>query len=183
MSRRDDPLDGEFVNMQYFTPELVLNLNSSDGDVVDEAMARWEKAVDSYQKHLRKLRNEMPEELQPITHLSLHDWKLVKLWHGPGRRGGSVMLVLQNGEDMFVLSYRLSDKLRRSNAPEGWSSEAGHVEWLYDEVDFDTENQKSYIHRVLFSDGTILALPFSQCSVLPVHSGRAVSPSELMQIA
>src|SRR5438105_934938 len=79
MSHRDERRRSSngLGSMRYFTPELVLQLNSSDSDIVDDASERWEDAILSYQSHLRKLRREMPERLQPLTQLSLHDWSVV----------------------------------------------------------------------------------------------------------
>ena len=179
MSHQGDPRNSEFVSMRYFTPQLVLSLNSSDSNIADGAVEHWEEAILAYRKHLRKLRAEMPVELQQITKLSLHDWNVV----GSDRKGGTVVLVLKKDADIVVLGYLLSKKMRIIDAPDGWSFATEPLDWLYDEVDFDTENHKSFVHRVLFSDGTTLVIPFSQCTVTPVHLRKAVSHSDLMQIA
>ncbi|HZL36446.1 MAG TPA: hypothetical protein VFC78_14095 [Tepidisphaeraceae bacterium] len=172
--------------MRYFTPELVSSLNSSDSDTVDEAMVRWESALSSYQKHLQKIHRDMPPQLQPLTNLSLHDWQVLKISDGKDRanpRGATMVIALGNIGEVMFLSYSLRQKPRRIDSPQGWPLAKNRVDWLYDEVDFDRDDQKSFVHRILFSDGTTLVIPFSKCSVTPVNYRRAMSHSDLMQIA
>ncbi len=185
MSRRDDLLSKNLGNMRYFTPELVLKLNSSDSETVDEATERWEDAILSYQKHIRKLSREMPLDFRPITKLSLHDWNLVAVCKdGAGAKGGPVLLAVEDNGNLIFLWYLLSQKVSRIDSPEGWPFTADSIEWLYDEVDFNNkEGQKSFVHRILFSDGSTLVVPFSKCSVTQVKPDRAMSHSDLMQIA
>lgn len=73
--------------------------------------------------------------------------------------------------------------MRRVDSPEGWPFTADSIEWLYDEVDFNKEDQKSFVHRILFSDGSTLVVPFSKRSVTQAKPVRPMSHSDLMQIA
>ncbi|APW61177.1 hypothetical protein [Paludisphaera borealis] len=41
-----------------------------------------------------------------------------------------------------------------------WPLSKQRAHWLYDEVDVDSESQGALLHRVLFSDGIILEIPF-----------------------
>jgi hypothetical protein len=95
--------------MHYFTPELLLKLNSSDSRTVDQATECWEEAIRSYQKHLRKFRREMPTELQPLTELSLHDWHLVKI--APVKEGRNLFIAITDGGNLIFLWYLLTRKL------------------------------------------------------------------------
>ena len=186
MSHRDGMRSRGFGNMRYFTPDLVRKLNAPNGETVDEVAERWEEAIQSYQKHLQRLRREMPSALQPVTNLSLHDWNVITITvdkHGAGRKAGSVLVALKDNGNLIFLRYSLTQKLRRIDSPEGWPFKHDAVDWLYDEVDADKRDEKSFVHRILFSDGTTLVIPFATCIVTRVKADRSISHSDLMQIA
>jgi hypothetical protein len=97
----------ELGNMQYSTPELIEQLNSSDTEAVDDAMKKWEKAIVSYKASLQKIRREMPSHSRPIAELSLHDWDLIEIAShadtaGPG--GGVALIVLKHNKSFVFLS-------------------------------------------------------------------------------
>ena len=101
--------------MRYFTPKLVLQLNSSDSETVDEAMEQWEKAIVAYRKRLEK----MPLQSLPIANLSLHDWNLVNIAVA-AQKGATVVIALRDNENLVFLVYLLTQKLRRIDSPEDW---------------------------------------------------------------
>ena len=178
----------ELGNMQYFTPELFLKLNSSDSETVDEAMEQWERAIASYRKRLQKIRSEMPSQSRSIAELSVHDWNLLKVVPNPNTAdldgaAPAAFIVLKHNKNFVVLWYLLSENLRVIDAPKDWSVSRKRVHWLYDELDANGDDRESFIHRILCSDGTTLLVPFSSCRVLQVQSDHAMSHSDLMQIA
>lgn len=187
MSQPDD-LRNELGSMRYFTPELFLQLNSSDSDTVNDAMEQWEKAIVAYKKRLRKIQREMPSQSRPVADLSLHDWNLVKIvtnpdTTGPGGVVTSASIVLKHNKCFVILWYFLRKKLQLIDAPKEWSLSKRRVHWLYDELDATGSGQGSLVHRILLSDGTTLLVPFSDCRVLQVNASTEMSHSDLMQIA
>lgn len=180
MSQPDDPRSE--LGMRYFTPELVLELNSPDSDAVDDAMERWEKAVRAYRKSVEKIQRQMPLHSRAIADLPLHDWNLVRVVQDAAGPVLSATIVLRHNDNLVILDYALTGKLQRIDSPRGWSLSKRRVHWLYDELD-KVNDQGSFIHRVLFSDGTTLLVPFSTCRAMRVESNHAMSHSELMQIA
>jgi hypothetical protein len=87
--------------MQYFTPELLLQLNSTDEAVVDRAMKGWKKAVTEYKKAVREVGRQLPVQSRRVLELSLHDWKLVTI--KPGRSGPARQ---RPGTLIMALEYR-----------------------------------------------------------------------------
>ena len=188
MNQLDDQPRNEFGRMRFFTPELLMRLNSKDGEVVDRAMQTWEEAIVAYNQSLPHVLSELPPQSRAIATLSLHDWKLVMIKSPsgatPGLRHHSMFLALEFRNDLAVISYALTDKLRRIDSPEDWSL-AGNksVYWLYDELDLNGVSPGTFVHSILFSDGTTLVIPFSALEVAQIKPEHSVSHSDLMQIA
>jgi hypothetical protein len=60
---------------------------------------------------------------------------------------------------------RTNGPVRQSSPPEGWVSSSPH-QWLYDEVDEDPNSASgAFVHRILFSDGRVLEIPFRSVKV------------------
>src|SRR5690242_17886423 len=142
--------------MRYFTPELYLQLQSSDDSVVDKAMEMWDAATAAYGSDLTKIRGEMPPQARHITELCLHDWDLVDVIDGSDEKPGTLATIMLKHEKRFtILCYWLSGKVQRIDPPGEWFL-TNNVQWLYDEVDLLDETRRTFIHRILFSDGTTL---------------------------
>lgn len=172
--------------MRYFTPQLVLRLNSSDSETVDEAMDQWENAIRAYRKQLEKVQVKLPLQSRRIAGLSLHDWNLVAcstIKTSVGLKGAIGVVLLANEQDLVTFLYSLRRKPSLIHAPEGWSLPTDSIHWLYDEVDFDEEDQEFFVHRILLSDGTTLVIPFSGCNIVESRADHVMSHSELVQIA
>jgi hypothetical protein len=174
--------------MRYFTPELCLQLNSKDGKAVDRAMAQWEKATAAYKKSLQRVLHELSAQSRRIADLSLHDWKLVMIKSGSDDKanagGDSMLFLLEFRKHLALLSYTLTGRLRRIEAPENWHLAGNeNVYWLYEELDFSESLPRSFVHRILFSDGTTLLVPFSSVEVTQIKPEHSVSHSDLKRIA
>jgi hypothetical protein len=50
--------------------------------------------------------------------------------------------------------------VRAGPAPEGWRFSKLQEQWLYDEVDMPKDPRGPFIHRILFSTGVTLEIPF-----------------------
>ena len=64
------------------------------------------------------------------------------------------------GEEVVSLIYSLSDHTITRDAPEGWRFSNLQEQWLYDEVDMMDDRRGPFIHRILFSTGITLEIPF-----------------------
>jgi hypothetical protein len=174
--------------MQYFTPKLVLRLNSPDSKTVEEAMEQWEKITAIYKKKLQKVQRQLPIHSRQIAELSFHDWNVLGVWSNPDaeKSHGSISpayIVLSRNDEFVILGYLLIGKLQRGDAPREWSLSKQQVHWLYDELDMSEKGPASFIHRILFSDGTTLLIPFSNCQVMPLKLSHVMSRSDLMRVA
>jgi len=174
----------ECGKMRYFTPELYLQLQSADDSVVDKAMEQWDAASASYRNDLERLRREMPPQIRPITELRLHDWNLVDAFDGSNEdRGMPATIVLKDANRFTILCYWVSGKVQRIDPPPHRVWYKDKIQWLYDEIDLMDEVNRTFVHRILFSDGTTLLIPFSDCRVLKAKSDHTMSHADLVQIA
>ena len=157
--------------MQFFTPELYLRYNSADEPVADKAHEDWESAVASYRKHLDRIRGQMPEEVKKLAGSCFHD--AILLAFDPRRTvlekakngslpSGDTLAILSSEQESGVVSlyYVLGAPIRAAAAPADWPFSAERVHWLYDEIDVDAQSA-GFVHRILFSDGRTLEIPFA----------------------
>jgi hypothetical protein len=68
-----------------------------------------------------------------------------------------VSLKLENR--IHVVVYLLWDRVRKNLVP-NWPFSKRRREWLYDEIDIAPNNRDGFVHRILFSDGEVLEVPF-----------------------
>ncbi len=60
--------------MKYFTPELYVQGNSDDDDVVDFVEKEWERRNNRYRRHYKKIQSQLPETLRKFhDEQCLHD--------------------------------------------------------------------------------------------------------------
>ncbi len=160
--------------MRFFTPELYIKFNSSDEDVADLANEAWEKALQDYQHHLDTNRDLMPSQVRKLSELCLHDAEVLgfnqelqsaffspdPFW--PASLWSAVaILSLKQDKTIWSLIYVLWDGVREYPIKEEWPFDKSRKHWLYDEVDLAADHRGSFLHRILFSDGSIIEIPFA----------------------
>lgn len=158
--------------MKFFTPELLGRFNSTDDAVADRADDEWEAAVKAYHQHLDHLCDRMPDAVRKLSRLCLHDAEVLEEREHPnplfpcGLLYDTITLILKQGDETLQFSYELGGSVRSypSGEEEGFSTAGARRIWLYDELDISPEpsngHPTNFLHRVLFSDGTILEIPF-----------------------
>jgi hypothetical protein len=165
--------------VNYFTSERLVKLQdrSNERNFL-AALDDWERALDEYRRRLRRLRGELPNDLQLLLDTrSLHDSRVLDMWWG-GRTQFTITLQ-QDSETarLVVLTYSLTEPPHVSEdvLPESVRSEP--VAWLYDELDVPSrKNRRAFIHRILLSDGREVHLHFRNVtvkrplSVVPAHT-------------
>jgi hypothetical protein len=154
--------------MRFFTPELFVELNSDNDDVIDRAERKWEVARTQYQNYLKSIEKKLPNSLlQFCKEMHLHDSR-VKYEPNPvwtichtdntGQHTGAVLAVTYKATE-FVLSYLdLVEPTRVHRPVDSPVFHSQHVLWLYDEVSQVKKNV--YSHDILFSDGNVLTVRF-----------------------
>jgi hypothetical protein len=150
--------------MRFFTPSLFRRLNSSRPDGVDKAQQEWELGIQQYRAQLAILRRRMTAPVKALSKLVLHDWDVVTV--GPGIGSGQQVISLRRGAETIVLLYQLWERPRVSQPSAGFPFSAEHKHWLYDEVDGKPGSPGQYIHRILFSDGSVMVIPFTDCAII-----------------
>jgi hypothetical protein len=164
--------------MKYFTPELYQQFNSLDVDAAERADDAWDRAEDAYKLRLASIREHMPSQAVALSELCLHDALVVsreeqvqpageyRFSDGPNPfplpfLWTAVAIVsVTVGEEVISLIYSLSDHITKSVGPEGWRFSMLQEQWLYDEVDMIDDCKGPFVHRILFSTGVTLEIPF-----------------------
>jgi hypothetical protein len=159
--------------MRFFTPELYVQFNSSDDEVADRANERWEKALEEYKRHLESIQTAMPSQVKEVSALCLHDAEVLGFqqehhahrpahWPFPQPPIWSAVAIVTLKQDLIIRSliYLLWDTVREHPAGPDWQFSKLCKNWLYDEVDVSADGQGAFLHRILFSDGTIVEIPF-----------------------
>ena len=180
--------------MRFFTPELYLQSNSEDDEVADRADEAWEKALKDYQSHLDSIRDRMPPEVRKVAELCLHDAEVlgfeqktqlfVPFPKQPGPIGCPVaILFLKQDRTIESLIYMLADPVRQYPAKKGWPFSKSRKHWLYDEVDMAADHPGVFLHRILFSDGCVVGIPFLSAIISSVLLPEADDSSLKKRIA
>ena len=162
------------TGMRYFTPDLYVRFNSSNEEEANRADEAWEEALQEYQRHLKSIWDKLPSQVRKLTELCLHDAELLACRleieplppfavepYFPGAPWSAVALLsLKSGERITTLIYGLWDRLREIPPDADWPFSKDRKHWLYDEVDGDVNRRGIFVHRALFSDGSVLEIPF-----------------------
>ena len=178
--------------MKFFTPELYMRFNSSDDDIADEATREWDRAIENYLRHLQSL--PLTEHVKELSEQCFHDALcLDKTTHPgrsfpaahPSRKGNNseerdrtwitpqiTSLLLQAADEMIQLLYSAAyDPVIVDHSPE-WKAWEVTNRWLYDEIDVAEDEPRLFIHRILWSNGTVLTIPFWDVSLVRVPLDR-----------
>ena len=164
--------------MKYFTAELYQQFNSFDVVEAERADEAWDRAETAYKERLAQIREQMPSQVVKLSELCLHDALVVARIEQAEPAGGfgasngthllppafvwtAVAIVsVTLGEEVISLIYALSDHITTREVPEGWRFSKLQEQWLYDEVDLMNDHRGPFVHRILFSTGISLEIPF-----------------------
>jgi len=159
--------------MRFFTPELYLEFNSQDDAVADQANEAWEGALTAYREHLAAIHNCLPHQVRKLSELCLHDAELLgselrteavnatPTSPCPEVAGNSIaVLSLNQNETITSLIYSLARDTDAFPPPESWPFSGSRKHWLYDEIDLVGDQPDAFVHRILWSDGSVLRVSF-----------------------
>jgi hypothetical protein len=157
--------------MKYFTPELYQQFNSFDVEEAERADEAWDRAENAYKERLTSIQEHMPSPVVKLSELCLHDaLVLARVVQAQPDGPYSVpvpylwtavaIISVAIGEEAVSLIYSLSDHTTTRDAPDGWRFSEHQEQWLYDEVDLTNDGKGPFIHRILFSSGVTLEIPF-----------------------
>lgn len=158
--------------MRFFTPELYMQFNSPDDSVADEAQQTWDEATERYKRHIDAIREKLPAHVRKLTEICLHDAEVLgfeelrePVWPEPF---GMAALSLKQESCIWSLFYFLRDRIQKNPPIDEWLFSKSREHWLYDEVDVSGDHDDVFLHRILFSDGTAMEIPFALAIVHPV---------------
>lgn len=153
--------------MKFFTADLYIRYNSPDDDIADQAEAEWEREVEEYNKHLTTL--PLRENIKKLSTRCFHDALLLDQSTYavyPALTRYSITphtnILLQDAQDITLLSYVSADVFILDPDPK-WNQESrpsGVKLWLYDEIDLSEDEPGKFMHRILWSDGTVFTIRF-----------------------
>ncbi|MBW3541502.1 MAG: hypothetical protein KY476_14640 [Planctomycetes bacterium] len=75
------------------------------------------------------------------------------------------IMSLKKDRTVCSLIYVLWDHVREYPAKEDWPFSESPTRWMYDELDLAADHQGAFLHRILFSDGGIVEIPFSSALI------------------
>lgn len=141
--------------MQFFTKEWATGLLSDDA---------WQTVRVQYTTHIEKLLPQFPVSLVELaTQVSLHDGLIQQITIDTKHR--YLDMLFRCGDQQvgyFDLKLLYTGVLTDSLDLDALSSVASNqsVECLFDEIDL--ESKQIYVHRLLFSSGSEIAIRFAQ---------------------
>ena len=151
--------------MRFFTRELYRQFNSSDEAEADRADTAWEAAIKGCRENLGTIRERLPSGALQLSELCLHDAEILALSVGaePAARSGPAIVVLSvsSGSQVTDLVYLGAEHVRQLPADPNWPFSAERKHWLYDEIDLARAPAGGFVHRILFSDGSVAEIPFT----------------------
>jgi hypothetical protein len=164
--------------MKHGTAELYQQFNAFDVDEAERADEAWDRAEVAYKERLARIREHMPSQVVRLSELCLHDALVVSrveqsepagefdVFNGthpfpfPFVWTAVAIISVTLGEEVTSLIYALSDHTTTREAPELWRFSKLQEQWLYDEVDLMNDHRGPFVHRILFSTGITLEIPF-----------------------
>jgi hypothetical protein len=166
--------------MKYFTPELYQQFNSFDVAEAERADEAWDQAEAAYKERLASIRELLTSAVIKLSELCLHDALVVSRPPAEAQPAGpsyyfdktnplpppflwtAVQIVsVQLGEEIISLIYGITDEPVPGQVPAGWRFSPQQEQWLYDEVDILNDRKGPFVHRILFSTGITLEIPFA----------------------
>ena len=154
--------------MNYFTPELYRRYNSPDDAEADRADEDWEQALRAYQSRLASLSLVMNERLKELAeNVCLHDAEVLSMQEDVPVRTLPTLpplpfatVSLRQDSQIIHLVYVVWGDVVETSPPEDWPFSTLRTHWLYDEIDLERRDANLYWHRILLSDGRVVAIPF-----------------------
>lgn len=142
--------------MEYFTPELLLELSKGGDDDL------WEDAIQRYRKHIDTFKDTLSVNLRELVECCYHDAKWLGVTAG---RGGVYILTIEHQNEIVNLLYMFArqDGGPILTFPKDHDPDA-EVLWRYDEV--NQIDSKVFSHEILLSDGAIFRIEFTNFYLL-----------------
>jgi hypothetical protein len=162
--------------MKFFVPELYLRYISQQENISKIARDEWKSTTISYKRHLQENSKYLNEKIRDfVENICLHHAELLSIQENAPSRSAhasflpiSVAVIsLRSDLQMTNLIYFLWSEIRQSRPNLVWPDSNDRTRWLYDE--FDVEKHPSYLpmywHRILWSNGSVCNIPFSDLIV------------------
>ena len=157
--------------MKYFTPELYVQGNSDDDDVVDHVEQEWERRNNSYDRHYKKIQSQLPEALRKFhDEQCLHDAD----WNGISRVPGctfpcnsqDIMIIACQENTLIpefihtfaILQYTITSPPVFERPVQSKHFDEVQPIWLYDEI--DVVSPGVFSHSILISSGLVVTIHF-----------------------
>ena len=172
--------------MKFFTPDLYMRYNSLDEKISAEADAEWEQAIENYQRHLHAM--PLTENVKKLSKQCFHDALFLDKTMHPVRFASQFVevttLLLRQSDRLIQLIYSGKEPVSIDHSPE-WNLWESAKRWLYDEIDIAENDPRMFLHRILWSDGNVLTIPFADVShvSVPLHHQNPSSDTGVSAIA
>lgn len=182
MKRRiENPCEAE---MRFFTPDLYLRYNSDEDSVADRAETEWETAIQEYKNYLNDFSDLMNPSVDFLARsFNPHDARILSIQeeniHPFDKQSivqprPAVIISLKSSDTTYNIIYFLWNTIVYSAKPAYWPLSNLDKHWLYDEIDVETKSPffPFFVHRILLSDGTVMAVPFFDVMIQSYKDSR-----------
>jgi len=158
--------------MKYFTPELYLQGQSLDDDVLDRTEEEWERRIKRYRRHYKKIEVRLPAALRRFhDEQCLHDAE----WCGLARLPVHVfpsdsqeVTIIARQENTLIPEFLHTLAILHYTAtaepvvekPRDSAFQEIHPIWLYDEI--DVVSPGVFSHSILVSNGLVVTIHFRE---------------------
>jgi hypothetical protein len=161
--------------MRFFTPDLLIRINSADRIEALHAHDEWECALENYRKHLKKIGRRLTPNARTIAKsVSLHDAQYLGLGKPRIPRLDHPIAVLatrKDGQD-WLLVYTLVSDPKIYDVKRRWPFSKKNAHWLYDEFDVDQHGNQH--HDALLSNGKSIVLIFRDVQLIKDQIGAGL---------
>jgi hypothetical protein len=159
--------------MKYFTPELLVQNNSSDEAVAEAAIVEWKRRNRNYLRRYKKIQSLLPESVRKFTkEQCLHDadwagcaqlstYTFPWNWHDViiiARQEHTLIPEYKN--TLAILQYLVTRPADLQTPVQPWPLSHGRPTWLYDDIDLVEPGVFS--HSILVSNGLVATIQFRE---------------------
>jgi hypothetical protein len=157
--------------MKYFTPHRYVQFQKiADETAFYAAHEEWDRALEDYGEHLRKIESFLPRSVQHFRkEFCPHDADVLAIYRSDRTLTITLQLDFPKGV-VLILTYSLVDEpeINRSALPEEHCSP--RPLWLYEEFDIaqpvgSDQGHAVYVQDILLSNGWEIRLRFRKLSV------------------
>ena len=128
--------------MRFFTRELLININDSNGDIRAQAENKWNKNDKDYQQQFLKVKKHLSKAFvkELLARKGMHDYSILGIDIDKGTQTYSCELRLSNGDETVVITMERITSLQMELSSLCCCIQ-GSLAWGYSEFEITPDKQ------------------------------------------